>query len=225
MTASTATEAASAPGTATAPTATGRPSGPGTATAPTASGRPSGPGTATAPTATGRASGTGVAAASAPGRRWRGAAPAVCALLGSLALAACGGGGGSEDKDGSSPTPSATPSASTPSPAVTGASAELQGSWITTAGGKIVALVITGREAGVFATGGTVCSGTAGAEDGTRMIRLTCADGGKDRTAGTVDSVDGDTLKVTWSGKTGQETYTKAEGGKLPSGLPGFPNE
>jgi hypothetical protein len=106
---------------------------------------------------------------------------------------------------------------------VTGASARLQGSWITTADGRIVALVVTGKRAGIFVTGGTVCSGTAGAEGGTGMIRLTCPDGGGERTTGRVDAVGGTTLKVTWSGKTGQETYTKAEGGRLPSGLPTAP--
>ncbi len=159
----------------------------------------------------------------------RGRGPALTAglaagLVGALALTACSG-GGSGGEDGTSASPSsgttAAPSPSADSPA--GASAELEGSWITTAGGKIVALVITGKKAGIFATGGAVCSGTAGAEDGMQMIRLTCAGGDKDRTTGMVDSVNGTTLKVTWSGKTGQETYTKAEGGKLPSGLPTAP--
>ncbi|MFG2354733.1 hypothetical protein [Streptomyces sp. NPDC048521] len=140
-------------------------------------------------------------------------------VAGALALTGCSGG---DSKDGSSSSPSATtaPTSSTGTPGVTGASAELQGSWITTAGGKIVALVIDGKKAGVFATGGTVCSGTAGTEAGMRMIHLTCTDGSKDRVTGMVDSVDDKAMKVTWSGKLGQETYTRAEGGKLPSGLP-----
>lgn len=139
-------------------------------------------------------------------------------LAGALALTACSGG---DSKDGSSSSgASKAPATSTGSPAVSGASAKLQGSWITTAGGKIVALVITGKSAGVFATGGTVCSGSAGTEAGMRMIHLTCADGSKDRVTGMVDSVDDKAMRVTWSGKLGQETYTRAEGGKLPSGLP-----
>jgi hypothetical protein len=83
-----------------------------------------------------------------------------------------------------------------------------------------VALVITGKQAAIFATGGSVCTGTAGEESGTRMIRLKCTDGNKDRATGTVDSVSGKSLKVTWEGGLGAETYTKAEGGKLPTGLP-----
>ncbi|MES4889220.1 hypothetical protein [Streptomyces sp. NPDC096012] len=142
-------------------------------------------------------------------------------LAGALALTACSG-GGSEDAS-SSTSPTAAPTSASGSPAVTGSSEQLQGSWVTTAGGKVVALVVTGKKAGVFATGGTVCSGTAGTEAGMRMIHLTCTDGSKDRGTGMVDSVDGKTMKVTWSGKLGQETYTRAEGGKLPSGLPTGP--
>ncbi|WP_229899820.1 hypothetical protein [Streptomyces capoamus] len=160
--------------------------------------------------------------------RVRGAALAA-GLVGALALTACSGGSGDGETasggSGQSTDSAASPGASagTASPRVSGASARLQGSWITTAGGKIVALVVTGKQAGVFVTGGTVCSGTAGAEDGMQMIHLTCRGGGKERTTGMVDSVNGTTLKVTWSGGTGQETYTKAEGGKLPSGLPTGP--
>ena len=53
-----------------------------------------------------------------------------------------------------------------------------------------------------------------------RMIRLTCSDGSKSRAVGMVDSVSGTTLKVTWEGDLGKETYTKSEGGQLPTGLP-----
>ncbi|GHE07159.1 hypothetical protein GCM10010339_51140 [Streptomyces alanosinicus] len=144
-------------------------------------------------------------------------------LVGALAaLTACSGGG-----DGGKTASSATPSASAPSASssgsgkVTGASDKLQGSWLTTSGGKIVALVITGKKAGLFVTGRKAwCQGTAGKESGMQMIHLTCPDGNKDRATGMVDSVDGKGMTVTWSGGTGQETYTKAEGGKLPSTLP-----
>ncbi|MEU9474667.1 hypothetical protein [Streptomyces sp. NPDC048191] len=151
-------------------------------------------------------------------------ATVAAGLVGALAaLTACSGGGDGGGKTASSATPSATASsASSPgSGAVTGASDKLQGSWITTSGGKIVALVITGKKAGLFVTGRKVwCQGAAGEESGMRMIHLTCPDGNKDRATGMVDSVDGKGMTVSWSGKTGQETYTKAEGGKLPSALP-----
>lgn len=167
-------------------------------------------------------------------RRTRIAAAAV-SLAGLLALTACSGdgdspsaddgasttatadtGGGTGGGTGGSGSPSASPSASAPA----SASSELTGSWLATTKGKAVVLMVNGTEAGLFATGGTVCSGTAGEEDGMRMIRLKCTDGSKDRRSGTVDSVDRTSLEVTWEGGLGTETYTRSEGGRLPSGLP-----
>ncbi|MEY9993222.1 hypothetical protein ABIE67_005254 [Streptomyces sp. V4I8] len=157
------------------------------------------------------------------GRRMRVAAVAA-SLAGALALTACSGDGDSDAQstDGSSAGPSATATADTGGG--TGgsgsASGELEGSWLATTDGKAVVLVVTGTKAGLFATGGTVCSGTAGEQDGMRMIRLKCPDGSKDRAVGMVGSVGKARLKVTWEGGLGAETYTRAEGGKLPTGLP-----
>ncbi|MYQ68691.1 hypothetical protein GTY92_35660 [Streptomyces sp. SID4950] len=150
-------------------------------------------------------------------------------LVGALALTSCGGGddGGDGGASGSASSPAATSSASGSGSGSAGtgggtgtASDGLQGSWLATADGKAVALVITGTQAGLFVTGGTVCSGTAGEDSGTRTIRLTCTKDDTSRASGTVESVDGSALKVTWSGERGTETYTRAEGGRLPSGLP-----
>ncbi|WP_044382369.1 hypothetical protein [Streptomyces cyaneogriseus] len=151
-------------------------------------------------------------------------------LAGVLALTACSDDGGSGKSghptasgdrssagSGASATADAGGGTGGPPPA---ASARLEGSWLTTAGGRAVALVVTGRKAAAFTTGGSVCSGTAGGAAGREVIRLTCSDGNKDRSYGTVDSVAGTTLKVTWEGGAGPETYTKAEGGRFPSGLP-----
>ncbi|MFF5982816.1 hypothetical protein ACFY78_28595 [Streptomyces olindensis] len=151
-------------------------------------------------------------------------AAVAAGLVGALALTACSGDGGSGD-DSASPSPSATASAGTggsDSGSGSGgpASDELAGSWLATTDGKAVALVITGSKAALFATGGSVCSGTAGEQSGMRMIRLKCTDGSKDRATGMVDSVNKSSLKVTWEGGLGAETYTKAEGGKMPTGLP-----
>ncbi|MFF5255634.1 hypothetical protein ACFY4K_26825 [Streptomyces leeuwenhoekii] len=153
-------------------------------------------------------------------------------LAGALALTACSDDGGS-GKPGHPSASGDRPSAGSGASATAGAgagggtggpppaaSARLEGSWLATAGGRAVALVVTGRKAALFATGGSVCSGTAGGAAGHEVIRLTCSDGDKDRTYGTVDSVAGTTLKVTWKGGAGPETYTRAEGGRFPSGLP-----
>jgi hypothetical protein len=148
-------------------------------------------------------------------------AAVAASLAGALALTACSGGGGS--KDGSSSTPSASSTATADTGGSTGATAAsdgLQGSWLATTDGKAVALVITGKQAALFSTGGAVCSGTAGKEAGMQMIHLKCTAGSKARATGMVDSVGKSSLKVTWSGSLGKETYTRAEGGQLPSGLP-----
>ena len=152
-------------------------------------------------------------------RRQARIALAVAGLSSALLLTGCG-------SDSGSGTPS-TPSAATTtadtgdSSGTPGTSAgKLEGSWLATTGGKAVALVITGKQAGLFATGGTVCTGVAGKEAGMQMIHLKCTDGSKDRSTGMVDSVDATSMKVTWQGGIGAETYTKSEGGQLPSGLP-----
>ncbi|MER7379095.1 hypothetical protein ABT384_41545 [Streptomyces lanatus] len=156
-------------------------------------------------------------------RRTRAAAVAV-SLAGALALTACSGDGGSDDDSPSAtPSPSATASADTGGATGGGsgsASGALEGSWLATTGGKAVILVVTGKQAALFETGGNVCNGTAAEESGMRMIRLKCTDGNKDRAAGMVDSAGKERLKVTWEGSLGAETFTKAEGGKLPTGLP-----
>ncbi|MGW3724460.1 hypothetical protein [Streptomyces sp. NPDC000851] len=156
-------------------------------------------------------------------RRLRIAAAALTGVLALTALTACSDDGSTDD---SAPSPSASSAdtgggtgggGSSGSPSAAG---DLQGSWLATTDGEAVALVVTGDDAGLFATGGTVCSGRVGKASGTPTIRLTCPDGSDERGTGTVDSVGATTLKVTWDGGLGSETYTKAEGGKLPSGLP-----
>ncbi|MER6421278.1 hypothetical protein [Streptomyces sp. NPDC001137] len=148
-------------------------------------------------------------------------AAAAAGLAGALVLTACSGGDSKDDSSaGPSPSASATADTGGGTGGTTSASDSLQGSWLATTGGKAVALVITGKQAGLFSTGGSVCSGTAGKEAGMQMIHLTCTKGGKERATGMVDSVSENSLKITWSGTVGKETYAKTEGGTLPSGLP-----
>ncbi|WP_446035032.1 hypothetical protein, partial [Streptomyces olivaceus] len=175
------------------------------------------------------------------GRRSLRAAAVAFGLAGALALTACsddggsgdgGSGGGSSDSSGSSgsnggdTSPSADPGASagTDAGGGTGGSPSagdgLEGSWLATTGGQAVALIVTGDKAGLFATGGTVCSGTAAEATGARTIRLKCTDGSDDRATGKVASVDGTSLTVTWEGGLGEETFTRSEGGSMPPGLP-----
>ncbi|MDQ0685401.1 hypothetical protein QF032_004400 [Streptomyces achromogenes] len=157
-------------------------------------------------------------------RRTVRAAAVAAALAGALALTACSGDGGSGEDSASTPAATADGGgpgggAASPSDSVS-ASDELEGSWLATTDGKAVALIITGKQAALFVTGGSVCSGTAGKEGGMRMIHLTCTVGKDDRATGMVDSVDAKSLEVTWTGAAGKETFTRAEGGQWPSGLP-----
>ncbi|MFJ4470184.1 hypothetical protein ACIP2X_22305 [Streptomyces sp. NPDC089424] len=152
---------------------------------------------------------------------------AALAVVGAVALTACSGDGGS-DSDPDRSSAGAVPSPVTSSAATGGddgspsgaAAGELDGSWLATSGGEAVALVVTGDTAGLFATGGTVCSGRVGEASGTRTIRLTCSNGKDERGTGTVGSVGATSLKVTWDGGLGEETFTRSEGGELPPGLP-----
>jgi len=144
---------------------------------------------------------------------------AAAGLAGVLALTACSGGGDSDDE--SSPSSTASVSSSASASGGTGgtsssSSGKVAGSWLATTGGKAVALVVTGDQAALFATGGSVCSGSASAD----TIRLKCTDGSTDRAEGTVESADRTTLKVNWEGSLGTETFTRSDGGQLPSGLP-----
>ncbi|MFD6190851.1 MULTISPECIES: hypothetical protein [unclassified Streptomyces] len=161
------------------------------------------------------------------------AAVLALGLVGALALTACtdGGdsdGGGSGEGPGGGDKSSAAPGASAStdpgddtggSPSA-GAGGELEGSWLATTDGQAVALMVTGDRAALFATGGTVCSGTTEETSGTRTIRLKCADGSAERATGKVGAVDATSLTVAWEGELGEETYTRSEGGSLPPGLP-----
>lgn len=154
-------------------------------------------------------------------------AAVAAAVVGALALTACSGDGGGSDSDPDGASAGSTPSPGTSSAGTvegggspSKAAGELEGSWLATSQGDAVALVVTGETVGLFATGGTVCSGSVGEASDTPTIELTCSNGKDERGTGTVGSVSATSLKVTWDGGLGEETYTRAEGGELPSGLP-----
>ncbi|EPH39487.1 hypothetical protein ABT390_13815 [Streptomyces aurantiacus] len=146
---------------------------------------------------------------------------AVASLAAALVLTGCSSDGddnGDKGKDkgaadGAAKTPGSGGSddAGSGDEGATGGS--LEGSWVTTTGGKPVALVITGKRATLV--GEHVCNGTADAQ----TLKLKCADGDMDRTDGRVESVDGKTLKVAWQG-FGKDEFLKTKNGKLPEGLP-----
>lgn len=171
----------------------------------------------------------------APRRRARPSVRAAAlglGLAGALVLTACTDDGGSDggsgegsaggDKSSAAPGGSAStdPGGAGGGSPSAGAAGELEGSWLATTDGQAVALMVTGGKAALFATGGTVCSGTTEETSGTRTIRLKCTAGDDDRSTGKVGAVDATSLTVAWEGELGEETYTRSEGGSLPPGLP-----
>ncbi|MFD5469220.1 hypothetical protein [Streptomyces sp. NPDC127105] len=144
---------------------------------------------------------------------------AAAVLLGALALSGCDS-GGSGDTGGADATPGATASTTGDDGGAGDSAADgdgVDGSWLATTGGRAVALIVNGKQAALFSTGRTICTGTTAEEGARHVIRL---DACKSRTTGTVDSVNRTTLRVTWEGGLGTETYTRSTGGALPSGLP-----
>ncbi|MFB7737391.1 hypothetical protein ACFC08_23995 [Streptomyces sp. NPDC056112] len=147
---------------------------------------------------------------------------AAVTLLGALALTGCdSGGSGATDKTSATPDTSVTATGDDGGAGGTGGPTAngdgVEGSWLATTGGEAVVLTVTGKQAALFSTDRTICTGTAVEEGARRVIRL---DACKARTTGTVDSVNRTTLRVTWEGGLGSETYTRSTGGTLPSGLP-----
>lgn len=155
-------------------------------------------------------------------------ASVAAGLAAALVLTGCSG---SEDGGGDeASSPQSQPSAAASSADADGGSGGgsgggtagadgVEGSWVTTKNGKLVALMFDGAKVALFSTAGSWCGGTAGETSGEQKIALKCTDGSKDRAAGVINSVNSSTMKVTWEG-SGEETYTRSEDGKWPEGLP-----
>ncbi|WP_328299887.1 hypothetical protein OG389_20315 [Streptomyces sp. NBC_00435] len=143
---------------------------------------------------------------------------AAAGLTAALTLTGCGSSDPAPAKKDSpvvAPAPAASPSDGGAAKAGT-----LDGGWISTQNpGKGVVLTVKGQAAFVVeAATGLTCEGTS---DGT-VIDLKCP-AGATRSKGKVDSVDATTLKVTWEGPAGTDTFQRS-GGKLPS-LPALPTK
>ncbi|MEV0320751.1 hypothetical protein ACIBKX_23790 [Streptomyces sp. NPDC050658] len=147
---------------------------------------------------------------------------AAAGLVAALVLTGCssdGDDGGSKGKGsaGSSSGAEGSGGAETPEEGSgdTGAKdGSIEGSWVTTADGSPLALVIAEKKATLLGED-VLCSGTASES----AIELKCVKGDSGRTSGTVDSVNDSSMTVSWTG-SGKDEFTKTEGGKLPDGLP-----
>ncbi|MET9604723.1 hypothetical protein ABZZ17_06595 [Streptomyces sp. NPDC006512] len=143
---------------------------------------------------------------------------ATTAAVAVLALTGCGSDSTpAADKPG--PGASSTPAPSTPATGGDTKGGSLEGGWISMANpGKGVILTVKGQIAFVVeAATGLTCEGTTNG----KTFDLKCPAGAQ-RSKGKVDSVDATTLKVTWEGAAGTDTFQKNEPGKLPS-LPALP--
>ncbi len=158
-------------------------------------------------------------------RSLRTGAVAVAALAASFALTACGG---DANKDsGADASASATPGAgggedsgASGSGAVDAAA--LEGTWVGLTEGKNVTVSVASRQVALVADQ-SVCQGEVKDMGGEPMLALKCTGGSTDRTMGAIDAVDGSKLVVSWDGGV-KDTFTKAEAGKLPSGMPSLPD-
>ncbi|MFD7384641.1 MULTISPECIES: hypothetical protein [Streptomyces] len=157
----------------------------------------------------------------------RNGAVAVAALAAALALTACGSDDASKDS-GADPAASATPggggdngSGESAGGGATDAAA-LEGTWVGLTDAKNVTVSIAGGKVALVADQ-SVCQGDVKDMGGEPMLALKCTGGSADRTMGAIDSVDGTKLVLSWDGGV-KDTLTKAEPGKLPSGMPSLPD-
>ncbi|MEV3896900.1 hypothetical protein OG333_15985 [Streptomyces anulatus] len=153
-------------------------------------------------------------------------AVAVAALAAALALTACGSDDAGKDS-GADPAASATPgggdngSGESAGSGATDAAA-LEGTWVGLTDAKNVTVSIAGGKVALVADQ-SVCQGDVKDMGGEPMLALKCTGGSSDRTMGAIDSVDGTKLVLSWDGGV-KDTLTKADPGKLPSGMPSLPD-
>ncbi|MFJ6611686.1 hypothetical protein ACIQPT_15590 [Streptomyces sp. NPDC091289] len=159
-------------------------------------------------------------------RYLRNGAVMVAALAASLALTACGSDDAGKDS-GADSAPSAKPGGGDDNGSGESAgggtdAAALEGTWVGLTDGKNVTASIAARKVALVADQ-SVCQGDVKDMGGEPMLALKCTGGGTDRTMGTIESVDGSKLVVSWDGGV-KDTLTKADQGKLPSGMPSLPD-
>ncbi|MEU3502810.1 hypothetical protein ABZ726_19315 [Streptomyces hundungensis] len=144
----------------------------------------------------------------------RTAAFAAAGLSAALVLTGCGS-SKSDDKPAAK-SPSADASATPTSGGTPAKSADLQGSWTATTGGKTVTMAVAGKGAALLSP--HVCSGQVAENAGMTMLTLKCADGNTERTQG-MATVKGDKLEVRWE-SGGTDSFTRGKTGSLPTALP-----
>ncbi|MFI1227072.1 MULTISPECIES: hypothetical protein [unclassified Streptomyces] len=149
----------------------------------------------------------------------------VAGLAVSLALTACG----SDEDGGKDSAPDSTAGATPGGGGDEGSgesagtdAAALEGTWVGLTDGKNVTVSVAARKVALVADQ-SVCQGDVKDMGGEPMLALKCTGGGTDRTMGAIESNDGTELVLSWDGGV-KDTLTKADPGKLPTGMPSLPD-
>ncbi|HEX5568822.1 MAG TPA: hypothetical protein VFY14_18185 [Streptomyces sp.] len=136
-----------------------------------------------------------------------------------LLVSGCGSGedDGGSDRAGSGPSAGESPGSTAQDGTDGGKSADggVDGTWSTKENADALVLSINGNQAALL--GETVCSGPVDTDADPVALTLTCTDKSTERTEGTVESVDGDSLTVAWESGA-KDTFTRV---RVPTGLPG----
>ncbi|MFD5749112.1 hypothetical protein [Streptomyces sp. NPDC127033] len=145
---------------------------------------------------------------------------AAAGLVVALALTGCGSDSdkGNADKEtgATAPSDSGSGPASGSGPGADAASVE--GTWAGLTDGKSVALAVASGKVALVAAE-HVCQGAVEEMSGAPMFALKCGDGDTERTMGSIESNDGKTLVISWTGGT-KDTLKKTASDALPTNLP-----
>ncbi|MER5554198.1 hypothetical protein ABT001_21435 [Streptomyces sp. NPDC002793] len=154
----------------------------------------------------------------------RSSALVAATLFASLALTACGGDEPAAEKAGGAgpETARSTPPAAGGEGGESGGAAAkaLEGTWTGTSGDVPVVLSVTSGKV-ALAAGQHICQGEVKGT-GRATLALKCLDGNTDRTTGTVESNDGDTLVIAWNAGA-EDSLARTDASTLPTGPPEVP--
>ncbi|MFE3743412.1 hypothetical protein [Streptomyces sp. NPDC059134] len=141
-------------------------------------------------------------------------------LVVALALTGCGGSGDGDDtgKDAGATAPSGSASGTGADSGSGADAASVEGTWAGLTDGKSVALAVASGKVALVAAE-HVCQGAVEEMGGAPMFSLKCGDGDTERTMGSIESNDGTTLVISWTGGK-KDTLKKTESDALPTGLP-----
>ncbi|MCC3768423.1 hypothetical protein [Streptomyces sp. UNOC14_S4] len=142
------------------------------------------------------------------------------ALIAAVLMTGCGSGGGGSTSGKSDKADAGKDTAGPPTATARPSSGRgrLDGVYGAHGDDGAIGLSVYQGKAVVYANNGQrVCTGTVAEEAKPMTLALTCADGNKERSAGTVEQAEGTTLVVSWGGGR-KDTFTRtADSAPLPA--------